>query len=65
VVATVKSGYALRSAFVHHGVQVGDTVAADAMLMVAWRTLVALLDCARRYRDVNELIKVLEDRKLQ
>jgi hypothetical protein len=65
IISTVKEGYALRSAFVHHGVQVGDTNKADEMLKVAWRALVELLNAPQRFRDVNELIKALEDRKLQ
>lgn len=65
IVTTIKSGYALRSKFVHHGARVADTQAADQFLVVAWRAFVALLDAAQRYQDQNELISTLEDRKLQ
>jgi hypothetical protein len=65
IISTTKNGYALRSAFVHHGARIEDTNAADEMLAVAWRALVELLNAPQRYRDVNELIRMLEDRKLQ
>jgi hypothetical protein len=65
IIAAVKTGYKLRSAFIHHGVRVEDTKSADEFLLVAWHTFVKLLDAAQRHRDQNELIKALEDRKLQ
>jgi hypothetical protein len=65
IISTVKEGYALRSKFVHHGVQVGDSNAADKMLRGAWDTLVKLLGAPQRYRDLNDLVQMLEDRKLQ
>jgi hypothetical protein len=34
-------------------------------LIVAWRTHIELVNAAPRYRDQDELIRALEDRKLQ
>jgi hypothetical protein len=65
IIAKVKAGYALRSAFIHHGVQVGDVTAANEFLNVAWFTLVQLLGAARQHHDQSDLIKALDDRKLQ
>jgi hypothetical protein len=65
IIAKVKAGYSLRSGFIHHGVQVGDVTAANEFLNVAWFTLVQLLGAAQQHRDQSDLIKALDDRKLQ
>jgi hypothetical protein len=65
IIAKVKAGYALRSAFIHHGVQVEDVTAANEFLNVAWHSLVQLLGAAQQHRDQGDLIKALDDRKLQ
>lgn len=65
IIIKVKAGYSLRSAFIHHGVQVEDITAANEFLQVAWLTLVQLLDMAQVHRDQSDLIKALDDRKLQ
>ena len=65
IIAKVKSGYALRSAFIHHGIQVEDVEAANEFLNVAWHSLVKLLGAAQQHRDQSDLIKALDDRKLR
>lgn len=65
IVFNVKAGYSLRSAFVHHGVQVEDVASANEFLLIAWHTFVQLLAAARQYPDPADLIRALDDRKLQ
>lgn len=65
IITSVKEGYALRSAFIHHGVAVTNTSAANNFLQIAWRALTAAISATQRFGARDQLIQFLEDRKLQ
>jgi hypothetical protein len=65
IIATMRKGYGLRSAFIHHGAQIDDLQIADELLAIAWAGMIALMGAAQHHRTAKDLVNALEDRKLQ
>jgi hypothetical protein len=64
VVANVADTYRLRSRFVHHGNSVGDLETLSTFMLNAWTCFYNLVFHQDRVVNKEQLITVLEDRKL-
>jgi hypothetical protein len=65
IVATIRKAYSLRSAFVHHGIQIEDPDLANQLLKIALIAMLTLVCKAQQFAKPADLILALEDRKLQ
>jgi hypothetical protein len=64
VVANVDEIYKLRSSFIHHGGSVEEVELLSTFMLNAWTCFSVLLENVDRYREKNDLIAALEERKL-
>jgi hypothetical protein len=64
IVDTVRQTYRARSGFVHHGATIADSARVSAFVPYAWRTLRHLLAWHGQYQKPEDLIAVLDRRKL-
>jgi hypothetical protein len=66
IIKNVEDFYRIRSEFIHHGKEVGvkDTAVVDKFFSNVWDAFNTLLINADQFKTREELLAVLEDRKL-
>jgi len=63
LVGLVKSAYAARSGYVHHGRTIAEEEDLAAFFLIAWRFFMGLIDAMQRFHTRDAFIKSIEDVK--
>ena len=64
IVHDTRKTYAMRSKFIHHGQKIEDVEVFERFLHNAWTAISSLVSLRDQVKTRQELITILEDRKL-